>query len=165
MVWLGYNRTLIRLDPSTGHVRTWAIPPPPKNPDEDRFGPGRPPQPAVWSLAVSPAGDIAVGMWPASSLFTLDPTTSRFLAVDFPGVDDQELSMGYDGGGALAVGYSDVATGGKANRVLVMSTETSGWRADPTTTRSAWWWIRAGRRPYHAGGDVLEKRQNGWPAG
>jgi hypothetical protein len=120
-VWLGASRTLVRLNPTSGNVRTWKVPAGRLNP-RAVHGLSLKGPPRITAVAVSPSGGVAVALWPMSSVTTFDPSTTQFSVVDLPSVDDLDTALAYSNGGTLGVGYADIAEqGDNINHVLMLT--------------------------------------------
>lgn len=107
-VWLGLNSTLIRLDTTTGLVKTWNIPSPRDNPAAEAFQPSelQGAHPVV-ALALSSGGQVAIATSASSSLAVFDPASGVFTEIDMPTVNDEPLALAYSPSGSLGVGYAD----------------------------------------------------------
>jgi hypothetical protein len=120
-VWLGTGDVLVELDPSTGDVKTWAVPMPRDNPDgEQNAGPALQGIHYVQGLAVGPRGEVAIATWDSSSVEIFDPTSGTFTQLPMPTVNDEPLAVAFSDNGSLGVGFADLSTG-VADSALIVS--------------------------------------------
>lgn len=139
-VWLGVNSTLVALNPTTGAVRTWQIPSPPTNTFAEGFLPpsAQGLSPAVTALAVAPDGEVAIGMTVSRSVEIFNPHSGAFTTVVLPSAGDLPIAVEFAGDGTLAIGYSDLSSGGLANQVLLVSAEGTQSSILLATSGAAW---------------------------
>jgi hypothetical protein len=133
-VWLGINSEAVELDTTTGKVTTWAIPTPRDNPVAEQLQGPNPEPHAVQALAVSPTGQVAVGLSFSSSVEVLDPSTGAWTQIPLPGIDDEPITVGYSASGELAAGFANLDIHldnglliSPANEPAVTATVTSAW--------------------------------------
>jgi hypothetical protein len=137
--WLAIDSTLVRLDTSTGQVRTWQIPAARANPAAARYQPpGSGSDTQVQALAVAASGQVAVADTNASSVQVLDPATGQFSQVRTPSEDDQPISVGFARNGTLGIGYQQVGAPHVSAVVIVprrgkalVRTVTDSWAVTP----------------------------------
>lgn len=121
-VWLGINSTLAELNPLSGKVRTWHIPAPRPNPSAARFLPAdlrgvR----AVQALAAGPGHEIAIAMSNSSSVEIFNRTSHVFRTINLPSTSILPIAVDYSSDGTLAIGGSDIARGGLADDVFLLT--------------------------------------------
>jgi hypothetical protein len=107
-VWIGINRTLIRLDTGTGRTRTWPIPATRPLTAAGTASGGLPA--SVQALAVSPRGMVAVAMSQSSAVQVLDPASGAWRQIPLPAVSDEGIAVGYSSAGVLGVGFASHVT-------------------------------------------------------
>jgi hypothetical protein len=128
VAWLGLNSTLVRIDASTGRVRSWHIPP-------ARGTAHRPGRQAVQSLTTNSYGLVAITLSDASGVRVFDQWTERFSQVLLPSRADQARSAGFARNGTLGVSFTrlgstagsgvELVTPGK-RRVVAAVADTDG---------------------------------------
>ncbi len=97
--WIGLASTLLRVDTTTGKVRSWSIPP--ARAAYDRPGSRQP----VRSLAVSSSGSVVVVLGNASAVQILNVGQNSWHQVHMPETADQPEAAAYSRAGALVVGF------------------------------------------------------------
>ncbi len=138
-VWFGMNTTLVELDPRTGKVDRWSIPVPGANSVAEGF---EPPNlagiEAVEALAVAPGGQVAIAMSSSTGVEIFDPNAGTFTTVTLPTSGDEPLSVAYASDGTLAVGMTDLSTGGKATGIELVSANGATRSVSVAFPGSAW---------------------------
>ncbi|HET9896047.1 MAG TPA: hypothetical protein VFQ44_14060 [Streptosporangiaceae bacterium] len=104
IAWLGVNTRLVRVNTRTGMVSSFAIPPPRMVQPSD-YDPRSRRHLGVQSVAVSPAGYVAVALSRSSGVQVLSPRTNEFHEIRMPARSDETESVGYSRDGTLGVGY------------------------------------------------------------
>ncbi len=117
IAWLGVDTRLVRVNTKTGLVSSWSIPPP-RTVRPSNYDPRTRRHQAVQSVAVSPAGGVAVALSHSSAVQVLSPRTNDFHQIFLPAVTDETEAVGYARDGTLGIGYVDL-TGMRGSGVLM----------------------------------------------
>jgi len=138
-VWLGINATLVSLNPLSGAVKAWTIPPPNDNPDAESYLPSKlAGTHAVQALATAPNGEVAIAMSNSSSITEFNPSTTQFSVSNLPASSDEPLSLAFAEDGTLGVGIADLSTGGHADSLVLVTPSGSMQAVTVPQAGSAW---------------------------
>lgn len=115
IVYVGLNRTILRLDPSTGVQSTFTLPPI----SVGKVGSGLPQYPGpsgefnpIDSLVIDTEGNLVVGRMFATALQVVDPSLSQLTSIALPtgtslaGIGQSDIAVDSSSGGIAAVLYS-----------------------------------------------------------
>lgn len=138
-VWVGINDDLVSFNADTGAIADWSVPTPEDNALAESFRPtSLQGLHAIQAIAVAPDGNVAVAMSAADNIEIFSPNSSSFTSVALSSAGEEPIALAYSQTNLLAVGVSDLASGGLANTLVLVDPDGTEVSSTLAKSGSAW---------------------------